>query len=563
MDIKNYVASLLKTDEISIESLENLLIVPPQKQMGDLSLPCFSFAKILHKSPNDIALSFKEILQKDEMFSSVEVLNGYLNLFFNKQHFSKVVLDQIFNNLENFGKDDIAKGKLACMEYSSINVAKNPHVGHLCCTVYGESFARLHENFGYTVKRINYLGDYGTQFGKMINGYLKFGNKQKVEERGVDELQEIYIKANKLCEDDLAFLEECRQTFLKIEQGDKKIKELYDWFVQISINEAKRIYSQLGITFDDWRGEAYAAQFNNETLNLLKEKNLVKKDQGALLVDLERFNLGKVLVEQTSGASLYATRDISTLIHRYVDYHYDKAVYVTGTQQEFYFEQIFQVGKLLGLNYMDKVFHVSYGMLSLPEGKISSRKGAVGLIKDFFAMSIQKAKEVLEEKGTEGKDIEKLSQEIGIGALVFTILRITAKKDAVFDINSAISFDGETGPYLQYTYARTNSIFEKFENLNLKQTPDFNNLPENAFEITKLLQTFPTVLKTAFKDYEPSYIARFAINLASEFNKFYATTRIICEDEKVTSANASLTKIVNSVLKKCLYFLVMSAPEKM
>lgn len=563
MNLKNYVANLLKTEEISVETIENLVSVPPQKQMGDLSLPCFSLAKILHKSPNDIAKNFQDVLKDDKMFSKIEVQNGYLNLFFDQKKYSKLVLDEILKQQDNFGQENLAKGKLACIEYSSINVAKNPHVGHLCGTVYGESFARLHENFGYTVKRLNYLGDYGTQFGKVINGFLKFGDKQKVEKNGVDELQNIYIKSNKMCEDDENYLEECRQTFLKLEQGDEVVKALYEWFVEISKNEAKAIYKQLGVEFDDWRGEAYYAQFNDETLKTLKEKNLVVRDQGALLVDLQNYNLGKLIVEQTSGASIYATRDLSCLIHRHEDYDYDKLLYVTGVEQELYFKQIFKVGELLNLPYMSKVFHFSTGRLSLPEGKISSRKGAVALLKDLFAISKQKAIQVLKEKGTSSEDLETLASQIGIGALIFSILKVTAQKDAVFDIQKAVSFDGETGPYLQYTFARTNSVLEKFEKMNLTEEPDFSLLGEDGFEIAKLLEKFPSVLKMALNDYEPSYIARFAISLASNFNKFYANCRIVSEDKNLTNANASLTKIVNTVLKKCLYFLVMSAPEKM
>lgn len=561
MNIKNLIASKIKLDNFSQEEIENMIVFPPQKAMGDFSLPCFSLSKTFRKSPQEIGERLKENLKDLSLFEKVEVTNGYLNFFLNKSFFTEKILEEALSNLEDFGKENIGKGKLALLEFSSINVAKNPHVGHLCCTVYGESFSRLFENFGYEVKRLNYLGDYGTQFGKMIAGFLKFGDKKKVEERGVDELQDIYIKANKLCEEDENFLEEARQTFLKLEQGDQKIKALYDWFKEISINEAKKIYEQLNITFDDYRGEAYYAQFNDETLKLLEKKKLVTKDQGALLVDLEEFNLGKLLVKQSNGASLYATRDLSSLLKRYEYYKPKRMVYVTAVQQELYFKQIFKIGELLGLPYMNDVSHISYGMLSLPEGKISSRKGAVGLIRDFFEVSTKKAEEVLKEKGTESEDLDKLKQEIGIGALVFSILRTTTSKDSVFDLKTAISFEGETGPYLQYTFARATSILKRFKETNKKL--NLKLLDESSWEIVKLVQKFPSVLKLAFEEYEPSHIARFALSLASEFNKYYSENKILTENEEETLSKVKLTKVVQKILGKCLNFLVMSAPEKM
>lgn len=563
MNIKQIISKQIKIEGMTSEEIEKLLLYPPQKEMGDLSLPCFSLAKIFHKSPNDIAIDLQKKLVDCEIIKSANVLNGYLNLFLNEKIISKTILCDVLEDLENYGKQNIGKNQLCLIEFSSINVAKNPHVGHLCGTSYGESFSRLHEFFGYDVKRLNYLGDYGTQFGKVITAYKKYGSKQKVLERGVDELQELYIRINAECENDEQLLDECRQCFLKLEKGDKEIKELYDWFKQISIDEAKRIYDELDISFDDWRGESYYAQFNKETLKTLNEKGLTQRSQGALLVDLTEYNLGKLIVEQTSGASIYATRDLSNLIHRYNEYKYDKLLYVTGVEQEQYFQQIFQIGRLMGLNYMNKVFHFSTGRISLPTGKISSRKGAVALIKDLFEISVNKAKDVLKEKGTNADDIESLSKQIGIGALVFTILKSSSTKDSVFDIDKAVSFDGETGPYLQYTYARTCSILKKAQEMNLKQEIDFESLPEQTFSIVKLISQFGDVLFNAFCEYDPSYIARFATNLSSEFNRLYNEVRIISDNTKQTDSLLCLTKIINFLLKKCLYFMVIKAPEKM
>ena len=563
MNIKQIVSKQIKIEGMKSEEIEKLLLYPPQKEMGDLSLPCFSLAKIFHASPNDIASKLKESLVDCPLIKSASVLNGYLNLFLNEKIISKTILCDVLTDLENYGKQNIGQNKLCLIEFSSINVAKNPHVGHLCGTAYGESFSRLHEFFGYNVKRLNYLGDYGTQFGKVITAYKKYGSKQKVLERGVDELQDLYIRINAECENDQNLLDECRKCFLKLEQGDEEIKALYNWFKQISIDEAKRIYDELDISFDDWRGESYYAKFNKETLKILNEKGLTQRSEGALLVDLTNYNLGKLIVEQTSGASIYATRDLSNLIHRHKEYNYDKLLYVTGVEQEQYFQQIFQIGRLMGLDYMDRVFHFSTGRISLPTGKISSRKGAVALIKDLFEISINKAKEVLKEKGTNADDIQELSKQIGIGALVFTILKSSSTKDSVFDIDKAISFDGETGPYLQYTYARTCSILKKAQEMNLKQEFDFENLPQQTFSIIKLISQFGDVLSNAFYEYDPSYIARFATNLSSEFNRLYNELRIISDNTKQTQSLLCLTKIINSLLKKCLYFMVIKAPEKM
>ncbi len=562
MNIKEIVSREIKIEGMEKSDVEKLLLVPPQKEMGDLSLPCFSLAKIFHKSPNDIALSLKENLNSS-IISKAEVLNGYLNLFLNEKYFSKQIVEDTQNNIENYGSENIGNNKLCLIEYSSINVAKNPHVGHLCGTVYGESFCRLHEYFGYNVKRLNYLGDYGTQFGKVITAYKKYGSREKVLQRGVDELQDLYIRINAECENDEELLNECRECFLKLEKGDKEIKELYDWFKEISIEEAKRIYAELDINFDDWRGESYYAQFNKETLQTLKDKGLAIRDKGALLVDLSEYNLGKLIVEQTSGASIYATRDLSSLVHRYQEYKYDKLVYVTGVEQEQYFNQVFQVGRLMNLPYMDNVFHFSTGRISLPTGKISSRKGAVALIRDLFKAAQDKAHAVLTEKGTNSSDISVLEKQIGIGALVFTILKSTSTKDSVFDLDKAISFDGETGPYLQYTYARTCSILKKAEELGLKPVIDYETLPESTFSLVKLFPNFKDAIKNALSEYDPSHIARYAMNLCSEFNKLYSEIKIL-SDDKVQSQNLlTLTTLTNALLKKCLYFLVMKAPERM
>ena len=562
MNIKEIVSKEIKIDGITEQEVEKLLLVPPQKEMGDLSLPCFSLAKIFHKSPTDIAVNLKQSLEGNKKVRA-EVLNGYLNLFLNEQYFSEEIIKDAEKNLENYGMQNIGKDKLCLIEYSSINVAKNPHVGHLCGTVYGESFCRLHEYFGYNVKRLNYLGDYGTQFGKVITAYKKYGSREKVLERGVDELQDLYIKVNAECETNEELLTECRECFLKLERGDKEIKELYDWFKEISIEEAKRIYNELDISFDDWRGESYYAQFNKETLETLNKKGLTKRDKGALLVDLTEYNLGKLIVEQTSGASIYATRDLSSLVNRYNEYKYDKLLYVTGVEQEQYFNQVFQVGRLMGLDYMDKVFHFSTGRISLPTGKISSRKGAVALIRDLFKASQDKAHNVLLEKGTNASDIDVLEKQIGIGALVFTILKSTSTKDSVFDLDKAISFDGETGPYLQYTYARTCSILKKAEEMGINPKLDAKILPKETFALIKLFPRFKDAINNAFCEYDPSYIARYSMNLCSEFNRLYSEMKILSDDKVLSQNLLLLTKITNNLLKKCLYFLVMKAPERM
>lgn len=561
MDIKEIISQQINIQNLSAEQFKSLIIVPPKENMGDFCLPCFSFAKVMHKSPNDIANQISNSLSGNKMFEKTEVLNGYLNLYLNKSYFTKEILDEINSNLENFGKQNIGKGKLACFEYSSINVAKSPHVGHLCTTLFGECFSRLYENFGFNVKRINYLGDYGTQFGKVITAYKKWGNKEDLEKRGITALQELYVRMNEACETNLDMLEECRQTFYSLECGDAEVLKLYDWFVKLSIDEATRVlYKPLEINFDDWRGERYYSQFNEQSIKLLQEKGLVKEDDGALVVDLKEYNLGVVIVRQKSGASLYATRDISTLLNRYKEYHYDKFVYVTDMRQKLYFQQIFKIGELLGCDFISKVQHVMNGMLSLPEGKISSRKGAVALIKDLFSLSTQKAEEVLKSRGTISDDQETLVKQIGIGALVFSVLKTTRLKDSVFDINTAINFEGETGPYLQYTFARCASIIRKAEDFS---APNFSCLDDGAFELVKHLQKFEETLFAAYANLEPSYIARYAISLASLFNKYYSENRIITQDKEKTKAQVALTNIVKTVLGKCLRFLVMQAPEKM
>ncbi len=595
MDIKKLLSKQIKIEGVDSQTVSALLGISPQEDMGDFCLPCFSLAKQLRQSPNEIAKNIANSLQDNEYFKEVQVLNGYVNFFLNQDIFVSKILKEVHSNLDEYGKKDTGKNQLACIEFSSINIAKNPHIGHLCGTVFGESFSRLHQNFGYKVKRLNYLGDYGTQFGKTIRAYQKWGDRADIEQRGVDALQELYIRANALCEEDEAFLDECRQVFLRLEQGDKEIQPLYDWFVQLSLNEAKQIYNVLGINFDDWRGESYYAQFNDETMDKLRQKQVVRQDRGATIVDLEQYGLGVAVVQQTSGASLYITRDISTLFQRYQEYDFDKMVYVVAVEQRQHFMQLFKISELLGADFLEKVSHISYGMVSLPEGRISSRKGSVALIKDLFKMSTERAQEILTERGTIAQDAEKLSGQIGVSALVFHILRSTTAKDSVFDAQKAINFDGETGPYLQYTYARCCSLLRNWkehqsnqneenessqskDNQHSKENQsnenkdnksdqneqvDFTLLSGNVWNIVKLIEKFPSVLQGAFEDYEPCYIARFAISLASEFNKFYNENRIITEDAKLSATQIELTRIVGEILGKSLYFMVMDAPDKM
>ena len=558
MDLKNLVFEKIKDiDTLSgLENLYALLTYTADSKMGDISLPCFSLAKTLRKSPVMIA---EDIASKcsDDIFEKVEAVNGYLNFFLNKVAVYRLVSSE----MENYTPSQIGKGKTVFLDFSSLNLAKYMHIGHLSTTVIGSVISNVYEFLGYNVVRLNYVGDYGTPFGKMICAIKRWGKVEDIELKGVDYIQDMYVKFNVECEKDESLSQEARDWFVKIENKDPEATDIYGKIIRVSIAEAKRLCDILGITFDSWIGEAFYNDKMQPVIDELDAKKLLVTSEGAKIVDLEKYNLGVCMVQKSDGASLYATRDLATAIDRYARYHFDLGLYVTSVQQKLHFERWFKVLELLGKDYAKNLKHISYGTYSLPTGKIGSRFGKQALVKDMLEQSIAKAKEIVTTRGTKVDDVDKLAEDIGIGAVKFGVLKTERVKDCVFDLEASLNFDGETSPYIQYTYARCNSILSKAETLDtMGSEQDINN--SDTFELIKHLNDFDRNTIESAKDYEPCYISRYLISLCGYFNKFYNNYRII-DGDKVNKYRLKVVEFTRARLYDGLKLLGINAPIAM
>lgn len=566
MNLKEYVYSNIKDiPELNqVENFGNLLINTIDSSLGDISLPCFTYSKILRKSPMEIANQFASLCACDG-FEKVNAVNGYVNFYVDKNKFASSVINYALAKGTSIGKSDIGEGKVICIDYSSVNLAKYMHIGHLGTTIIGNVIKNIYQNFGYTVYGLNYLGNYGTPFGKMITGYLHYGSKEDVEKRGVDAIQEYYVKFNQKVEFRPELMDEARDWFRRIENLDPEALEIYNWFIDISMLEAKRIYNLLNITFDDWTGEAYYNDKMGPVIEELENANLLKSSEGAKVVDLEKYNLGTCLILKSDGSSLYATRDLAAVQDRYNKYHFDKCLYVTDVAQKLHFAQWFKVCELLNKPYANNLKHIYYGRYSLPTGKIGSRFGKQALISDMIDQSFEKAKEIMLTRGTKVEDIDKIAMNIAMGAICFGVIKNEKTKDSVFDLEKALSFEGETSPYLQYTFARCNSIIEKcnIEDKDIKLNSDISNLLDtNTFELIKHINSYSDTLVSALNSEEPSIISKYLLNLCSMFNRFYNENRVI--ENNVPNINrVAIVKVVKDILYSGLNILGITPIEKM
>ena len=558
MDLKGLVFDQIKDIEIlsSLDNLYQLLTITQDSKNGDITLPCFSLAKVLHKSPVTIGDEVVANVRSD-IFDNVVNVNGYVNFFFKKD----VVFTKI---LENFGKSDITKtgaGKTLFIDFSSLNLAKYMHIGHLSTTIIGSVIANTYEYIGYDVKRLNYVGDYGTPFGKMITAIKHWGDENEIESKGVDYIQDLYVKFNVEADSKPELMDEAREWFKKIEDGEPEAKRIYDKIISVSIAEAKRLCDILGITFDSWRGEAYYNDKMAPIIDTLNSKGLLETSEGAKIVDLEQYGLGACMIQKSDGASLYATRDLATAVDRYNTYHFDLGLYVTSVQQNLHFARWFKVLELMGYDYAKNLRHIAYGTYSLPTGKIGSRFGKQALVKDMLDLSISKAKDVVVSRGTKVDDVDALARSIGIGAVKFGVLKTERIKDCVFDLESSLNFDGETSPYIQYTYARCNSIINKTNGLDqVGEIADINNF--DTFELIKFVNDLDKTILDSAKDFEPCYISRYMLNLCGLFNKFYNNYRII-DGDKVNKYRLQLVGVVKSALSIGLKLLGIDATDVM
>ena len=561
--MKNKIVELLSAqiDSMNAEEINGLLEIPPKTDMGDFAFPCFKLAKVFRKAPPMIAADLKEKIGCPEFLSRVEVMGGYLNFFVDKSMFAKQIVEK-YLNAENYGGPAEKNGKTICIDYSSPNVAKNFHVGHLRTTIIGNSLNKIFSKLGYKVERINHLGDWGTQFGKLIVAYKNWGSKEAVEEQGIDELMRIYVKFHDEAEKDDSLNDEARAWFTKMEQGDEEALSIWKWFREISLKEFMRVYELLGMEFDSYAGESFYNDKMQPVIEELKEKGLIKVSDGAQIVELEDYNMPPCLITKKDGSTLYATRDITAALYRKNTYDFEKCIYVTGLEQKLHFAQWFKVINLMGYDWSENLMHVPYGLVSLKGGKLSTRKGHVIYAEDILHEAIQKTRSIIEEKNPNIPDKDEVAKMVGIGAVIFNDLYNQRIKDVIFDWDKLLNFDGETGPYVQYTYARAASVIRKIG--EVPATYDYAVLSDDAsMALLKEIARYPQVVADAADKLEPFVVSRYAVALAQAFNKFYHDCQINVEDENIKYTRANVVLIVKAILKDALSLLGIDCPEQM
>jgi len=546
--------------------LEGYIETPKDSKNGDYAFPCFRLAKELRKAPPAIASEIKEKLEPVEEIEKVEVAGGYLNFFINKSTLAEEVLGEI-SKTKQYGKSIVGEGKNIVIDYSAPNIAKPFHIGHLRSTVIGGALYNIYKYLGYNVTGVNHLGDYGTQFGKLIEGYKMWGKEYDIEKDPINELTKIYIRINEACKNDEQILENCRNNFKKLEDGDSYCVEIWKKFRELSLQEFQKVYDLLGSKFDSWNGESFYSDKMPEVIDLLQKTGKLVESQGAKIIDLEDKGINTpCIIEKSNGSTTYATRDLAAILYRARTYDFDKALYVTSYEQVLHFKQVFEVAKLLGLDekYTNGLEHVSFGMVLLPEGKMSTREGNIIKLEELLNEAISRAKEIIEQKNPDLENKEEVAKKVGIGAVIFNDMSASRIKDEVFDWNTILNFQGETGPYIQYTYVRTKSVLEKAGYLPKIENVKIDNLSdEYSMAILKLIYNFEDILIQVTDKNEPSMLARYLIELAKAYSSFYNENKIIVDDKDVQDARVYLTYAVSQVLKQGANLLGIEMPEKM
>lgn len=561
MDYKKYIAEKLNVDGVSTQEIYESIALPPNTEMGDYALPCFKFAKVLRKSPVMIAETLKGTIACDDVISEVSAVNGYLNFKINKDGFVRGTLDKIVSQKDAYGASDEGNGKTVCIDYSSINIAKPFHIGHLSTTVLGGALYRIFNFLGYKTVGINHLGDYGTQFGKLISAFKRWGDRDTVQNGGIRALNELYVRFHKEAEEHPEYDDEARAYFKKIEQGDEECLALFHWFKELTLKDVQKIYDMLDIHFDSYAGESFFSDKMGPVVDELKEKGLLVESRGAQVVDLEAYGMPPCMILKSDGSSLYATRDMAAATYRKKEYDFYKCLYVVAYQQNLHFKQFFKVLELMGKDWAKDLVHVAYGMVSLEEGTMSTRKGNVVFLEDVIQKCIEKAYTIIDEKNPDLENKADVAQKVGVGAVIFGALYNNKIKDIVFSYDKVLTFDGETSVYVQYTCARAKSVLQKGGEVKSYELP---TLSMEEIELVKCLSTFPETVKAAAEKYEPSLIARFAVETAQKFNKFYFDCKILsAEDEKTKNFRLALTNATLQALKNAFALLGIGIPDKM
>lgn len=566
LDFKETIAEeLQKATGLNKEELKSYIEVPKDTSMGDYAFPCFKLAKELKKAPPMIATEINEKLQVDEkVITKVEIVGGYINFYVNNATLIEEVLKEYDNKKEQYGNSKIGEGKNVVIDYSAPNIAKPFHIGHLRSTVIGGALYNVYKFLNYNVTGVNHLGDYGTQFGKLIEGYKLWGEEYNIEENPIDELTKIYVRINNLCKEDEKVLENCRNNFKKLEDGDPYCVEIWTRFRELSLKEFQKVYDMLGSKFDSWNGEAFYSDKMQEVVETLEKTGRLVESEGARVIELE--NMAPCIIEKTNGSTTYATRDLAAILYRARNYDFDKALYVTSYEQVLHFKQVFEVAKLLGIDekYTNGLEHVPFGMVRLKTGKMSTREGNIIKLEDLLNEAISRALKVVEEKNPDLQDKEEVAKKVGLGAVIFNDLSNSRIKDEIFDWDTMLSFQGETGPYVQYIYVRTKSVLEKagyvpeFKDINVN-----NLLDESSFDTVKIISNFTDTLKQVVDKNEPSILARYLIELSQSFSSFYNNNKIIGEDKEKQDARLYLTYVVGNILKTGANLLGIEMPDRM
>ena len=564
-DFKAAVANCLKSkiEDLSYDEILQLIEIPPNKDMGDYAFPCFKLAKVFRKAPNLIAGDIAESIVAEGDISKVVPMGGYVNFFVNKSQLAKTVINNVLTQKDDYGKSKIGEGKNIIVEFSSPNIAKPFHIGHIRTTVIGNAIYKLYDSQGYNTIRINHLGDYGTQFGKLIVAFKKWGDKETVEKNPIKELLALYVKFHEVAKEQPELEEEARAWFVKLENGDEEAKELWTWFRNESLKEFDKVYKLMDIEFDSFAGESFYTDKMDAVIQELEEKHLLKESRGAKIVDLEEYGMPPALIQKNDGSTLYMTRDLAAAIYRKKTYDFDKCIYVVASQQNLHFQQWFKVIELMGYDWYDKLEHVNFGMVSLEDGTLSTRNGRVVFLEDVLNQAIQKTREIIESKNPDIENLDQTVKDVGVGAVIFQELSNSRIKDYVFSWDKTLSFDGETGPYVQYTHARCCSVLRK---AGEEVTADINYdllSDEDSSEVLKLIGDFNKNILVALRKSEPHIITRFVLDLAQAFNKFYHDNPILVDDAELRKARLALVEATRQTIKNALALLGMHAPERM
>ncbi|NMA95683.1 MAG: arginine--tRNA ligase [Clostridiales bacterium] len=565
LDIKRIVSRIIaeKIDELTEDEIASMLEYPPNPDMGDIALPCFKLSRILRKSPVDIANDLSSNITEDEHIDRVEAVSGYLNFFLDKGIFIEKIVTKVTTEQERYVSSDIGKGKNIVIDYSSPNIAKPFHFGHLRSTSIGNALYNIFEFLGYNSIGINHLGDWGTQFGKLIVAYKKWGDKERIEKNGISELMDIYVKYHKEAETDPSLDDEARAWFTEMEKGNEEALELWHWFKDISLQEFARIYNILDMKFDSYAGESFYNDKMGPIVEELNEKGLLIESEGAHIVDLEKFDMPPCLILKKDGSTLYATRDIAAAKYRKETYDFEKCIYLTGADQSLHFKQFFKVIDLMGYDWADRLIHAPFGLVSVEGEKLASRAGKVILLEDVLKEAIDKTLKIIEEKNPNLENKEEIAEQMGVGAVLFSDLSSNRIKDISFSWNEMLNFDGETGPYVQYTHARACSVISRTDD-DIDYTFDASHLKTSEeYNLVKRISFFPSRITEAKDALEPSIITRYLVDLAQDFNRFYHNHSILnVEDENIKKGRILLTKATKITLEIGLKLIGLKAPNR-